>query len=96
MVALVAERLRELDPPGGAGRVATASEATVLFGEGGLLDSLGLVSLLADVEDAVAAETGVEVTLGDERAVSASSSPFRTVASLADHAMRALAQDAPA
>jgi hypothetical protein len=52
-----------------------------IFGRHSTLDSLGLVALLIDVEDALAAE-GVNVTLSDERAMSQSRSPFRDVPSL--------------
>jgi len=56
-----------------------------LYGRDGSLDSLGLVSLLAAVEQAVEEEYGVTITLADERAVSQKHSPFRTVGSLADY-----------
>jgi acyl carrier protein len=53
----------------------------VLFGPGGALDSLGLVALLIDVEEGLAAH-GVEVLLADKAAMSQSRSPFRDVPSL--------------
>lgn len=52
-----------------------------IFGGGSTLDSLGLVALLIDIEDALA-DRGVTVVLSDERAMSASRSPFRDVPSL--------------
>ncbi|HBJ37776.1 MAG TPA: hypothetical protein DDZ51_24075 [Planctomycetaceae bacterium] len=52
-----------------------------LFGDGSPLDSLGLVTLTMDVEDAFA-DQGVEVSLSDSRAMSRKQSPFRTVATL--------------
>lgn len=52
-----------------------------VFGRHSTLDSLGLVALLIDVEDALA-DRGVHVTLSDERAMSQSRSPFRDVPSL--------------
>ena len=93
LVKLVAERLAELAPPGLAegGRI---TEATVLLGQDGLLDSLGLVNLLVDVEQTLEEETGTALVIGDDRAVSASHSPFRTVGSLADYAMDLLHQHA--
>lgn len=60
-------------------------EATPLVGRDAVLDSLGLVTLIVDVEDRLASEHDVEVTLADERAMSATKSPFRNVAALADH-----------
>jgi acyl carrier protein len=61
---------------------------TALFGRTGLFDSLGLVNLILAVEEAVLDEHGVSVALADERAMSQSRSPFRTVGSLAEYAMR--------
>ncbi len=54
----------------------------VLFGVGGELDSLALVSLIVDIEARVLDETGVAVVLADERAMSSRSSPFRTLGTL--------------
>lgn len=58
---------------------------TALFGRGSPLDSLGLVNLIVGVEQGVAEELGAEVSLADERAMSQTSSPFRTVGSLVDY-----------
>jgi acyl carrier protein len=57
--------------------VATAR----LFGGGSPLDSLGLVSLLIDIEEALQ-DRGHNVTLSDARAMSQSRSPFRSVDAL--------------
>lgn len=57
-----------------------------LFGEDGLLDSVGLVSLIVAVEQEIEDELGVHVALADERALSQRNSPYRTVASLAEYA----------
>ena len=61
-------------------RLALSPEAP-LFGAESTLDSLGLVALLIDIEEAFAAE-GRAITLSDERALSQRRSPFRTVSSL--------------
>jgi len=55
-----------------------------LFGPGSPLDSLGLVGLIIDIEEAFA-DAGVTVALSDDRAMSQRNSPFRTVASLVDY-----------
>jgi acyl carrier protein len=52
-----------------------------LFGSGSPLDSLGLVGLLVDVEDALR-DRGLEVELSDARAMSQTRSPFRDVPAL--------------
>lgn len=78
-----------------AGEVAEASGTTLppdlgpesrLFGSQGIFDSLGLVSLLVAVEEAIADQFQREVTLADERALSQARSPFRSIGSLAAYA----------
>lgn len=59
---------------------------TSLFGRDGLLDSLGLVTLVVAVEQAVEDRFGVSISLADERAMSQTRSPFRTIGSLAEYA----------
>lgn len=63
---------------------------THLFGGDGLLDSLGLVSVLMDVEQTINDELGTEITIADERAMSQERSPFRQVGSLTDYVMTLL------
>jgi D-alanine--poly(phosphoribitol) ligase subunit 2 len=59
---------------------------TVLFGNQGILDSLGLVNLVVAVEQAIEDHFSVSISLADSRAMSQSRSPFRTIGSLADYA----------
>jgi acyl carrier protein len=74
------------------GRSDEIFEASALLGPGALLDSLGLVTLIVDVEQRISDDLRLRVTLADERAMSAASSPFRTVSSLADHALARVAE----
>ena len=85
-------RANELRPPG---EQIACAETAPLFGPGGSLDSLGLVSLIVDLEEAVNAGTGKGLILADDRAVSQRRSPFRDVASLADHVMARLSEGGP-
>jgi len=57
------------------------SANAAIFGPGSRLDSLGLVALLIEVEEALQ-DAGYDVTLSDERAMSQRHSPFRDVPSL--------------
>jgi acyl carrier protein len=66
---------------------ATIDESTRLFGGSGFLDSVGLVSLVLDVEQQVNDRWGLSLSLADDRAVSQQRSPFRSVGSLADYVM---------
>lgn len=59
---------------------------TELFGAEGLLDSIGLVSLVIACEQALDDELGIQVGLADERALSQRVSPYRTVGTLAEYA----------
>ena len=60
-----------------------------IFGAGSALDSLGLVSLLIDIEEALL-DRGVTLTLSDARAMSQSRSPFRSVPALVSYIEDAL------
>jgi D-alanine--poly(phosphoribitol) ligase subunit 2 len=55
-----------------------------LIGKDARLDSLGLVNLIVLVEEKIQQGFGVGITLVDERAMSQSKSPFRTLGSLAE------------
>jgi acyl carrier protein len=55
-----------------------------IFGRGSPLDSMGLVALLLDVEEALRA-AGMPLTLTDDRAMSQTRSPFRSVPALVDY-----------
>jgi D-alanine--poly(phosphoribitol) ligase subunit 2 len=55
-----------------------------LIGQDAKLDSLGLVNLIVLVEEKIQQKFGVGITLVDERAMSQSRSPFRTLGSLAE------------
>ena len=61
------------------------SNDTVIFGNNGQLDSLGLVNLLVIIEQNIEDEFDINITIADERAMSQKHSPFRTIESLADY-----------
>jgi acyl carrier protein len=72
-------------------RVALAPD-TRLFGPDASLDSLSLVSVIIDVETAVADELGRPVSLTDDTAMTQKISPFSNVKTLADYIVKQLAQ----
>jgi acyl carrier protein len=55
---------------------------TPLVSEGSVLDSLGMVNFVVAVEEEVADEFGVAITIADEKARAQPGSPFRTVGTL--------------
>lgn len=68
------------------------SETERLTGEGGRLDSLGLINLLVLTEQRIEAEFGCQVMLADDQAMSAEASPFATLGTLAAHIRKLLEQ----
>jgi len=85
IIAQVRAAIEELNrqlPPAQQLRVASDSR---LFGDGGPLDSLGLVNLIVLTEERISNEFGVDLTLLDENAASGQENPFRTVQTLADY-----------
>jgi acyl carrier protein len=61
------------------------SEETVIVGNNAVLDSLGVVSLIVEVEGRLEMDHEISVTLASDRAMSQRSSPFRTVGVMADY-----------
>ncbi len=74
-----------------SGAQLAKSPDSILFGQSGALDSLGLVSLIVAVEQSVENELGATVTLADEKALSQRNSPFRSVSTLAEYIQQLLA-----
>ena len=62
-----------------------ANGSVDLIGREAVLDSLGLVTLIVDLEQRLEEEYSVALVLADERAMSQMSSPFRTQQSLTDY-----------
>lgn len=59
----------------------TLTLETALIGSERVLDSMGLVNLLIDIESTLA-EENIDITLMSENAMSSRISPFRTIGSL--------------
>ena len=57
---------------------------TPIFGAGSNVDSLGLVTLLVNIEQKIEDEMNVNITIADARAISLKNSPFRNIRSLTD------------
>jgi acyl carrier protein len=79
---LVLRRLHLLGKELGKPELAQATDETHLIGGQSPLDSIGLVTLIADLEGDILAATGKSVTLADEKAMSLTLSPFRKVGTL--------------
>ena len=81
IVTCLNDVLSELDAP----VPDSVGAETHLLGSSAVLDSLGLVRLILEVEQRLVDTLDIEVTLADERAMSQQRSPFRTVGTLADY-----------
>lgn len=74
------DELNQQLPEGGK---LTKSPETILVGEGGALDSLGLITLLVNIEEALNAKHNISAPLLDElMAEHSGEHPFHTIASL--------------
>ena len=78
-------RLALLGKELGKPELASATDETHLIGAQSPLDSIGLVTLIADLEGDILAATGKSVTLADEKAMSLTLSPFRRVGTLVEY-----------
>ena len=57
----------------------------ILMGTDSEIDSLGLVSLIVVIEEAINIEFDVSITLADEKAMSQRVSPFKTLDTLSNY-----------
>jgi acyl carrier protein len=73
--------------------VKTIDEETILFGADGLLDSLGLVSVVLDIEQQVNDIMETSISVADDRAMSQERNPFRTAGSLADYILTLIEEE---
>jgi D-alanine--poly(phosphoribitol) ligase subunit 2 len=68
-------------------------EETPLYGKEGVLDSLGLVSLIVMIEQEIEDDLDVSLILADERAMSQKTSPFLNVCLLVDYINRLMDEE---
>jgi acyl carrier protein len=89
-LALVKAAVDELNEELDQYRLQHVTEETSLFGDEDGIDSLSLVVLIANLEQAVEETFGVPVELADEKAMSRHRSPYRTVGALTDFILEQL------
>ena len=80
--AILHEAVDELNLQLPKGKKLAKDEGTTLIGEGSVLDSLLVMSLLVSVEEKCFSEAGLELSLADEAAGSADTTPLRTLGTL--------------
>ena len=84
ILEVVLQALRTTNAARPADSQLTVTPEAALFGPGSPLDSLGLLTLLLDIEEELQ-RAGCHVQLSDDRAMSQRRSPFRSVSSLVDY-----------
>ncbi|HLT38114.1 MAG TPA: hypothetical protein VK034_17630 [Enhygromyxa sp.] len=88
--AMLFDALREYAED--AGLDIELGDETPLFGGDSALDSIGLVTVLAEFEAAINDAYGTDLVLADDRAMAMKRSPFRTPARLLEFAAERLAE----
>lgn len=82
-LSLIEASVNELNQFREDGEKVVFHEELVLFGQGSNIDSLDLVSIITDVEEALADEFDLDLSLTDDRALAHIPSPFDSVGNLA-------------
>ncbi len=68
-------------------------EEITLFGENGIFDSIALVTLILNIEEALQDQLNVSVLLANEKAMSQKNSPFKSVENLSQYVLKMLAEE---
>lgn len=79
---LIQETVHEFNAQTGMDQHLDTRPDEMLFGEDGVLDSLGLVNLITLIEEHIEDKYDICLSLADEKAMSRKTSPFRTIGSL--------------
>jgi acyl carrier protein len=90
---LVIAGLRDVIAQSDTPPTAEITEATTLIGRNAVLDSLGIVSLIVDLEQQIEERFGATLSLANDRAMSQKNSPFRSVQTLTDYIVSLLAEE---
>ena len=82
---IIIDTLKELNEELENEAFLNPNSKTKLYGGSGALDSLALVSFIADLEEKISDEFDKDIVLADEKAMSAKTSPFRNIESLTSY-----------
>jgi acyl carrier protein len=91
---IVKTAVEELADELGYDNLRNPSAETELFGGPDGIDSLSLVSLVAEIERETERRVSKRILLADERAMSRRNSPFRTVGTLSEFLQERLSESA--
>ena len=82
---IIIDTLKELNEELENDAFLNPNSKTKLYGGDGAMDSLALVSFIADLEDKISDKFEKDIILADEKAMSAKTSPFRNIESLTSY-----------
>ena len=82
---LIYEAIDEINQDTDSSEKIEKNEDTIIFGMESALDSIGLVNFITIIEQKLEEETGLFITIADERAMSMETSPFKTVNTLKEY-----------
>ena len=87
---IIIDTLKELNEDLKNDSFINPNSKTKLYGGNGAMDSLALVSFIADLEDKISDEFEKDIILADEKAMSQKTSPFRDVETLTNYVQKLL------
>ncbi len=82
---IIIESLKEYNQTLENIELKTYTKQTKLYGEKSVLDSIGLVYLITDIEEKISDKFSKNIVLADEKAMSQKTSPFRDIETLAKY-----------
>jgi acyl carrier protein len=92
VATIVLDTLRELGEDLEKPELTDADESTRLFGARSSLDSMGLVNLIADIEERLSDDYEMDIALANPSAMSRTHSPFRRVSSCINYIMELITE----
>lgn len=85
IISIIIDHLKEIGDNQQNNALKKVKPSTPLYGRNGIIDSLSLVMLVAEVEESIEERFKEMITLVDEKAMSQKKSPFRSAEALAEY-----------
>ncbi len=85
IIELIYGTIDEINEHRGPEEQISKTEDIKFLGQNSVLDSLGLVNLIVNLEENINNKFNVSISIVDEKAMSLKHSPFRNVEALADY-----------
>ncbi|MBI3317463.1 MAG: hypothetical protein HYZ85_05635 [Candidatus Omnitrophica bacterium] len=92
ITAIIFEAINQINRQLDIDKQLVKSEAAVLYGPSGKLDSIGFVMLIVNIEQRLKKKYKKAITLTNEKAMSQKNSPFLSVRSLTLYIQKLLAE----